>query len=599
MNERSTATPPATSPSAKAPAVRKPAGQRWPQIWGPRLWMLLAFAVVLLIYRVWLIGHSGISLFFDEAQYWDWSRHLAWGYYSKPPMIAGLIWLSTKLFGSGVVGVKLMTMLLYPVTAVVMVGFARALWPTSSGVRTGTVAGALFLTLPMVGALGLFASTDAPLLLCWTVAGWMLWRAQVTNRMAYWVGVGLACGLGLMSKYTMAAFALTALWTLWAVHGPRRGLMRPGPWVAIALALLILSPNLWWNAHHGFPTLQHTAELTTKSGRNGGLLSALEFAGGQLLMLGPVVVVAGLWLAWRQRRALVGETPVAPRSQWANSSQVMPPSPWAHSTLGSAHSAAGTQTRPVARTSAYYLASVSSRRYLWAMSLPLLLLALGQALYADANLNWAAPGMIGLTLLLATLLSPPLVPLAAPRPHRWLVIMLGGNLLLTGLVMHARDFSTAPLPHQFDAMWRMRGWQEAFADLAPALDDPVVAGLPVLADQRVLITQAAYNWRSHGVKTLFWNPKGTRNNHYELTQSLPDRVGPDVLLISHSPQPDAITQRFAIVRHLKSTVVPVSSDRKIELHLFFLRGFLGYTPQSYTEQSGTQQDSRSAPLLTP
>ena len=596
MNERSTAPTPASSPSAKGQASRKPAGQRWPQIWGPRLWMLLAFAVVLLAYRVWLIGHSGISLFFDEAQYWDWSRHLAWGYYSKPPMIAGLIWLSTKLFGSSVVGVKLMTMLLYPVTALVMVGFARALWPTSSGVRTGIVAGALFLTLPMVGALGLFASTDAPLLLCWTAAGWMLWRAQVTNRMSCWVGLGLACGLGLMSKYTMAAFALTALWTLWAVHGPRRGLLRPGPWVAMALALLILSPNLWWNAHHGFPTLQHTAELTTKSGRNGGLLSALEFAGGQLLMLGPVVVVAGLWLAWR-RRQQAGQATTAPRSQWAASSQMMPPSQWANSTMPS--SVVDATGRPVARTSAYYLASVSSHRYLWAMSLPLLTLALGQALYADANLNWAAPAMVGLTLLVATLLSPPLIPLAAPRPHRWLAIVLGGNLLLTALVMHARDLATAPLPHQFDAMWRMRGWQEAFADLAPALDDPVVAGLPVLADQRLLVTQAAYNWRSHGVKTLFWNPKGTRNNHYELTQSLPDRVGPDVLLISNSPQPDAITQRFAIVRHLKSTVVAVSSDRKIELHLFFLRGFLGYTQQSYTEQSGGHANPQAPAMLTP
>lgn len=554
--------------------------------------------MVLLAYRVWLIGHSGISLFFDEAQYWDWSRHLAWGYYSKPPMIAGLIWLSTQLFGSGVVGVKLVTMLLYPVTALVMVGFARALWPTSSGVRTGVVAGALFLTLPMVGALGLFASTDSPLLLCWTTAGWMLWRAQVTNRMPYWVGLGLACGLGLMSKYTMAAFAMTALWTLWAVHGPRRGVLRLGPWVAIAVALLIVAPNLWWNAHNGFPTLQHTAELTTKSGRNGGVLSALEFAGGQLLMLGPVAVLGGLWLAWRQGR-VAAQPQVAPRSQWANSSQMMPPSQWAPSTLGNAAMATGTGGRPVARTSAYYLASVSSRRYLWAMSLPLLVLALGQALYADANLNWAAPAMVGLTLLLATLLSPPLVPVAAPRPHRWLVIMLGGNLLLTGLVMHARDLSTSPLPHQLDAMWRMRGWQEAFADLAPSLNDPVVAGLPVLADQRVLVTQAAYNWRAHGVKTLFWNPKGTRNNHYELTRSLPDRVGQDVLLLSQSPQPEAITGRFALVRHLKSTVVPVSSDRKIELHLFFLRGFLGYTQQSYIEQSGTHPDGRSTPLLTP
>jgi 4-amino-4-deoxy-L-arabinose transferase-like glycosyltransferase len=556
--------------------------QRWPRIWGPRLWKLLAFALMLLGYRVWLIDHSGISLFFDEAQYWDWSRHLAWGYYSKPPVIAGLIWLSTHLFGASVVGVKLLPMLLYPITSLLMVGLARALWPTSSGVRTGAVAAALFLSLPMVGALGLFASTDAPLLLSWTLAGWMLWRAQVTNRMPYWLGLGLACGFGLMSKYTMAAFALTAVWTLWAVHGPRRGVWRPGPWVAAALALLIVSPNLWWNAHHGFPTMHHTAELTTQSGRDGGLLSALEFVGGQVLMMGPVALLAACWLAW-QRRVMAKQADLAPPSQWPASSQML------QTSKSAPH-------RPAARSSAYHLASVTSYRYLWAMSLPLLVLALGQALYADANLNWAAPAMIGLTLLAATLLSPPLIPLAAPRPHRWLAIMLGSNLLLTAVVMHARDVAFDPLPHRLDAMWRMRGWTEAFADLAPAIDDPVVSGLPILADQRLLITQAAYNWRNHDVQTLYWNPKGTRNNHYELTQSLPDRVGADVLLVSTSAKPDAITQRFAIARELKSTVIQVSADRKIELHLFFLRGFLGYSPQSYAEQTGDRANTR---LLTP
>ena len=82
---------------------------------------------------------------------------LDWGYFSKPPFVAGMIWLSTKLFGSGVLGVKALGMLTFPATALAMVGFARALWPTSGGVRTGIVAGGVYLSLPMVGLLGLVA----------------------------------------------------------------------------------------------------------------------------------------------------------------------------------------------------------------------------------------------------------------------------------------------------------------------------------------------------------------------------------------------------------------------------------------------------------
>lgn len=73
---------------------------RWPRLWGPSLGLLLAFLAALFLYRVWVVQFSGISLFFDEAQYWDWAQDLSWGYYSKPPMIAGLIWLSTLLFGN-------------------------------------------------------------------------------------------------------------------------------------------------------------------------------------------------------------------------------------------------------------------------------------------------------------------------------------------------------------------------------------------------------------------------------------------------------------------------------------------------------------------
>lgn len=567
----------------------RPTVQRWPKLWGPRMVKLLAFTLVLFLYRLWAVDHSGISLFFDEAQYWDWSRHLDWGYFSKPPLIAGLIWLSTTLFGHGVLGVKLLTMLLYPITALCMVGFARALWPTSSGVRTGIVAAALFMTIPTVGLLGMFASTDAPLMLCWTIAGWTLWRAQVTDRLPYWAGLGVACGLGLMSKYTMAAFAVTALWTLWAVHGPRRGVARPGPWLAAIIALLMLSPNLIWNAQNGFPTMAHTVELTAQSNRAGGILPTLEFLAGQIAMLGPVALVAGLWL-YQRGKLPAGAAPTTPNSQWAGNSQMMSPSQWKNSTQAA--------PKPKAqRSSAYYLASVSSYQYLWALSLPLQVIAVAQSLHASAHVNWAAPSMVGFTLLVASRLSLPLIPLAATRPVGWMIAALASNLILTGVVVHLRDIVGPQLPSKYDVLVRMRGWQEAFHELGPELEDPIVKGVPVLTDSRLYITQAAYHWRDKHIQTLYWNPKGSRMNHYEMTRSLPNKVGPDVLLLSDSRTPTHITQRFAITRHLKSTKIAVGPDRDVEMHLFFLRGFLGYDLQTYLEQSGTAHspDTPDAP----
>lgn len=571
---------PASSQRPSRPA------SRWPRLWGPSLALLLAFLAALFLYRVWVVQSSGISLFFDEAQYWDWAQDLSWGYYSKPPMIAGLIWLSTQLFGNGVLGVKLLVMLLYPLASLAMVGFARALWPTSSGVRTGVVAAALFATIPTVALMGLFASTDAPLILCWTLAGWMLWRAQVTDRLGYWVALGVVCGLGLMSKYTMAAFAVTAVWALWGIHGPRRGVFRLGPWVTAAIALALLAPNLWWNAHNGFPTLQHTAELTTQSNRQGGFQPALVFAVGQILMLGPVAVLAGWWL--RRRR---GE-PQARESQMVS----VPASQWAPTSIMDATRPAvmpdevATPRKVAARNSPYYLASESSFRFLWALSVPLQLIALVQAFHADAHVNWAAPSMVGFCLLIAARLSPPLARLADPRPNGWLVAVLLSNLVLTSAVLHLRDIVGPTLPSKLDVLVRMRGWDTAFQQLTPAITDPTTTGLPVLTDQRLLITHAAYHWRDHHVRTLYWNPQGTRNNHYEITHSLPDQVGADVLLVTSQREPTHITSRFATARLMASTRVPVGPDRSVELHAFFLRGFLGYGPRPEGAQPAPRQD---------
>ncbi|MDE2400745.1 MAG: glycosyltransferase family 39 protein [Burkholderiales bacterium] len=551
-------------------------------------------AAVLTLYRLWVVYHSGISLFFDEAQYWDWSRHLSWGYFSKPPLIAGLIGLSTMLFGSGVLGVKALPMLVYPLTAVALVGLARALWPTSSGVRTGMVAAALFMTTPLVGLLGLVASTDGPLLLCWTLAAWALWRAQVTNRLSLWLLCGAAVGIGMMDKYTMAAFGMTAFWTLWGVHGPKRGLTRIGPWAALAVAALILSPNIWWNAQNGFPTMQHTAELTTQSNRHGGFGPMLTFVIGQMLALGPITVLAGLYLLHKMTG--VGNASIPP-SQWAATSQMMAPSQWLSSSTGASPSqlsmpgaldtGSGQGRTPSLRTSAYYLASVSSYRFLWAMSLPLLLVAVVQAFYADAHVNWAAPALIGLIMLVASRLSAPLVPLAAPRPKRWLAAVLISNVVLTSLVLHAHDILGNKLPSQFDILVRMRGWQEAFDKLAPTMEEPTIAGLPVMSDSRLLLTQTAYHWRRYKVQPLAWNPKGLRQDHYQLTQSFQNKVGQDVVLVTDRADPKDVLQRFAIVREVNQVRVATGPDRALELHVFFLRGFLGYDEQSYREQSGT------------
>jgi 4-amino-4-deoxy-L-arabinose transferase-like glycosyltransferase len=502
-------------------------------------WPLVAAAMLaLLAWRVWFVPHSGMTLFYDEAQYWDWSREPAWGYYSKPPMVAWLIGASTAIFGDGVLGVRLLIMLLYPLAALLVGRLAEDLRPGS-----GPVAALVFISLPISGLLGLFATTDAPLLLSWALAAWALWRAQTTDGLRWWALLGVAGGLGLLSKYTAAAFALTVLVALWAVPGPRRGLLRAGPWLAAGLALALIAPNLWWNAQMGFPTLQHTADITTRSSRGGGLGAALEFVAGQAAILGPVAAwfaVAGLRRLRQARR-----TPADVGAGAGGTGGGLPP---------------------------------GAAVYLLALTLPLLAVAVLQALRASAHINWAAPAHVG-SVLLATLA---LMPAGGLR-RRALALLVSSNVALTLLVAHLPDLARAAgatLPSRLDVFVRMRGWDTAFAELAQRLPELAQPGTIVLSDDRLLLTEAAYQWRAWGVRPVAWNPEGGVRDHYELTTRFAPLPGQPVVLLARSPEPAAVLSHFARVERLAPAIVPVGPDRTAEVHAFRLGGWIG-PPTAY------------------
>ena len=69
--------------------------------------LVLGLAAALTALRLAALFLSPLQLYPDEAQYWLWSRELHWGYVSKPPMIAWLIWGSTRLGGDGEAWVRL------------------------------------------------------------------------------------------------------------------------------------------------------------------------------------------------------------------------------------------------------------------------------------------------------------------------------------------------------------------------------------------------------------------------------------------------------------------------------------------------------------
>ena len=85
------------------------------------------------------------------------------------------------------------------------------------------------------------------------------------DRRAAWLGMGIAFGLGILSKYTLGLLGLAALVFVIVDPAARRWLGRPHPYLAAVLALLLFSPVIIWNMQHNW------ASLTFQSSRIKGV----------------------------------------------------------------------------------------------------------------------------------------------------------------------------------------------------------------------------------------------------------------------------------------------------------------------------------------
>lgn len=231
----------------------------------------------------------------DEAYYFTWAQHLQPGYLDHPPMVALWIKFGMIIAGHNPLGIRL----LGPVSAAIGSWFlydaGNRLLP---GRCFGLQAAAFLNATLMLGAGCVLMTPDTPLIFFWTLGLWALARLIESGNPRWWVVAGGCVGLMLLSKYTGLLFLAGAgLWLLTCLPLCRQ-VRTIWPWLGVAVALLLFAPDLAWNATHGW------ASYLKQGGRVSGFnpARALQFfgelAGGQFLLLTPVIaclVVYGLW----------------------------------------------------------------------------------------------------------------------------------------------------------------------------------------------------------------------------------------------------------------------------------------------------------------
>jgi hypothetical protein len=474
-------------------------------------WLALGLAA-LTAYRAAALAVADLPLHFDEAQYWGWSRALDWGYYSKPPFIAAAIRVATAVCGNGEVCVR----------APAYIGLALTAWFVFltvrhvHGPRAGLLAAVAFATLPTVSVGSWAMTTDSPLLLFWSIALYTFVRALERDSLGWWLATGLAAGLGLLSKYTMGAFAVSvAAYLLWQPD-LRRRLLSWKPWAGVAVAFVVFAPNLWWNAAWGFPTFGHTADITHVDAALFRPRAFALFVAGQLAVFGPVLGVV-LFVA----------------------------------------------------IAAVLIGRADQRMRLWvAFTLPLLAIVGLQALFARALLNWSAPACVaGAALVVAFLLD--------RSRLRLLLAGIAVNVVLGLALYHVVPAASAlGLPPKLDPTARLKGWREMGAAVRETLARH--PGARFVGEDRRVIAEMIYYARPLSAGALAWDPDARGSNHYRLTANVEKAPGGPFVIATEVDMRERLARDFRGLKPLGVVETGECPKCRRTLHLYSAESFGGY-----------------------
>ena len=226
-------------------------------------WLIIAPTLL----RLWFVATGQLGLVQDEAQYWDWTRHLQLTYYSKGPLIAWIIAFFTGIFGNTELGVRMGSI----VGAAL---FPLLLWWLIAGFWKRPVLAVLTVFLaavsPLFQALGILMTTDNPFVLCWTLSMIALFAAATPDDSGQDRGLwpylllALAYGVGILAKYTMLGLAGLAVGYGFVLQ---RGGILPARFWRRLLAALVLGvvlgflPTLIWNMHNDYVGYKHVMYL--------------------------------------------------------------------------------------------------------------------------------------------------------------------------------------------------------------------------------------------------------------------------------------------------------------------------------------------------
>lgn len=465
-----------------------------------------AFALTLTVIRILALVFAHADLGPDEGQYWYWSRDLAFGYFSKPPVIAWSIAATTALFGDSEWAVRLSAPLYQAGAATFLFLLCRRLCDA----RAGLIAGVAWLTLPGVFLSSALISTDAPLTFFWCAALYFFFmltdRDDRNDKRLIAALLGAAIGFGFMSKYAMSYFIPGAA-LAFAFSAARLRVAGAFNLALVGLvAFLIVLPNILWNADNDFQTIAHTAANANWKGPLGHPDQLADFLIAQIGVAGPIMLALIAVSGLRRRRSERGAT----------------------------------------------------LALLFAFSIPPFLIVCAQAFIARAHGNWAAvayPSAIAAASIFVA---------NFPRAMPWMKASLALHLVVgAGFLVALVNADFARAVGAGPAFKRLTGWSELGAVIAresAAFD-------VILTDDREITGELVYYARA-GKPVVTFDSNHHIDNHFEAFDHYDRVAAPRALYVTSAADGYVAREFYRTIRPIGPISVKIDAGRVRTLYLF-------------------------------
>ena len=489
-----------------------------------RLFWVLALGLFLLrLLYIWL---TPFDLAPDEAYYWDWSRNLAVGYYSKPPMVAWVIAFFTHLGGDHPFFVRVGAVLFSLGNSIILFYLGRALFNAKGGFWAFIIANAT----PGVAVGSAIMTIDPPLMFFWGLTIFLLHRALSEKGKGYWYMAGVSLGLGLLSKYTIIALIPSLFFYLSFSPAKRFWLKRKEPYLFVLISFLILTPNLYWNYINQWPSITQPAGLV--GDRNlSSLTTFIWFFGPQAGILSPLTFLLVLYGLWQG-------------GKWG-----------------------------IFHIEDRYL-------FLFWHSIPLLGFFFVLSFFSVCYVNWAAPAYFTAFILAVAVVWE---GKWQDKTKKWVLasaLLLGAIIsILTFSMDIARNAAVSlgvNIPAERFPTSRLKGWRELGTEVTTLLNDVGRKNTFIISYKRQYVSELAFYVKGHPT-TYTLNLSGRIESQYDLWEGFEDKVGFNALYVTKLgyPVPESFAKAFDQVKEINKVTINTGDEFVKGFSIFYCQDFRG------------------------